>query len=200
MHGRDPARPRHSPSTALSLLAFLCHLAKGKTLMNRHRETQSSHVPVTAVPEDGGPVRRGASAGGAAGRSRAMQLTGNKVEGAVASCTTSCLGWEEDQGLRSGRKAKDIWGAWEGKSIPWAGVELGRKVYPKGSQSSGSGWRPRWTQTLSSPNPKCVFLSIPSARSGRRKWGRPGVEGEQLDIVLPYRHPARSCPQEPIKL
>lgn len=83
----------------------------------------------------------------------------------------SCLSWEEDQGLRSGRKAKVIWGAGEGKSIPRAGVELGKKVYPKGLQSSGSGWRPQWTQTLSSPNPKCVLLRTLSARSGRRKRG-----------------------------
>lgn len=104
-----------------------------------------------------------------------MQLMGNKVKGGLASCMMSCLSWEEDQGLRSGRKAKVIWGAWEGKSIPWAGVELGRRVYPKGLQSSGSGRRPWWTRTLSSPNPKCVFLRILSARSGRssgwRKWG-----------------------------
>lgn len=100
-----------------------------------------------------------------------MQLMGNKVEGAAASCMMSCLGWEEDQGLRSGRKAKVIWGAWEGKSIPWAGVELGRKVYPKGLQSFGSAWRPRWTRTLPSPNPKCVFLRILSAWSRRRKRG-----------------------------
>lgn len=113
-----------------------------------------------------------------------MQLMGNKVEGAIASCMMSCLSWEEDQGLRSGRKAKVIWGAWEGKSIRWAGVELGRKVYPEDLQSSGSGWRPRWTRTLSSPNPKCVFLRILSARSGRsggwRKWGQPGVAGKTI--------------------
>lgn len=101
----------------------------------------------------------------------------------------SSLSQEEDPGLSSGRKAKVIQGAGEEKFIPWAGVELGRKVYPEGSQSSGSGWRAE--PSSAQPEPKAE-----PCRSQQGQLGWPGVQENNRTLCCLIT----VLPEEPIKL
>lgn len=104
----------------------------------------------------------------------------------------SCLSREEERGLSSGRKAKVIQRAGEEKFIPWAGVELGRKVYPEGLQSSGSGWRAR-SRAQCSPSPKLC-----PAGPSRGSWAGP-VCRRTIAHCAALSHGA-VLPEEPIKL
>lgn len=153
------------PPTSVSISACSRHLAERKTLAKQAQGGPRAGNCSQHRAEDVG-LQPGEQWAGRA------PPVGSNVEGAASSCVRSCRGPEEDQGLRSGRKARVIWGAWEGKPIPWARVELGRKVYPKGLRS----WL--WPETSVDPNSgqpqsKCAFLHAPSQWSacggGRRK-------------------------------